>query len=134
MLAGGSALEEFAHARARRELRALKDRAPRIAHRQDGDRLVDVPIDAVRPDDLLVIKPGDVVPVDGIVAAEAATLDESTLTGEPLAVTCQHGDTVRSGVVNAAGPFTLRATASTERSTYAAIVRLVRDAERERPH
>jgi heavy metal translocating P-type ATPase len=133
MVAGGSALEEFAHARARRELGALMDRTPRIAHRQDGDRLVEVPIAAVRPDDLLVIKPGDIVPVDGIVAAEAATLDESALTGEPLAVTRQQGDTVRSGVVNAAGPFTLHATASAERSTYAAIVRLVRHAESERP-
>jgi cation transport ATPase len=133
MVAGGSALEEFAHARARRELGALMDRAPRIAHRQNGDHLVDVPIDAVQPDDLLLIKPGDNVPVDGIVAAEAATLDESALTGEPLAVTRQQGDLVRSGVVNAAAPFTLRAAASAERSTYAAIVRLVREAERERP-
>ncbi len=133
MVAGGSALEEFAQARARRELAALLGRTPRVAHRQEADRVVDIPIDAVRPDDLLVIKPGEIVPVDGIVAAEAATLDEAALTGEPIPVTRAHGDTVRSGVVNAGGPFTLRASASAERSTYAAVVRLVQAAERERP-
>ena len=131
MVAGGSALEEFAQARARRELAALLGRTSRIAHRQDGDRVVDVAIDAVVPDDLLVIKPGEIVPVDGIVAAEAAMLDESALTGEPIPVPRAHGDPVRSGVVNAGTPFTLRASA--ERSTYAAVVRLVRAAERERP-
>ncbi len=87
MVAGGSALEEFAQARARRELAALLGRTSRIAHRQDGDRVVDVAIDAVVPDDLLVIKPGEIVPVDGIIAAEAAMLDELALTGEPIPVT-----------------------------------------------
>jgi heavy metal translocating P-type ATPase len=133
MVAGGSALEEFAQARARRELVALLSRTPRVAHRQYADRVVDISIDAVLPDDLLVIKPGEIVPVDGIVAAEAATLDESALTGEPIPVPRGHGDPVRSGVVNAGTPFTLRATASAEHSTYAAVVRLVRAAERERP-
>ena len=133
MVAGGSALEEFAQARAGGELAALLGRAPRIAHRQEADCIVDIPIDAVLPDDLLVIKPGETVPVDGIVAAEAATLDESALTGEPIPVTRAHGDVARSGVVNAGGPFPLRASASAERSTYAAVVRLVQAAERERP-
>jgi heavy metal translocating P-type ATPase len=133
MVAGGSALEEFAQARARHELAALVGRTPRIAHRQEIGRVVDIPIDAVRPDDMLVIKPGEIVPVDGLVADEAVTLDESALTGEPLPVTRVHGDVVRSGVMNAGGPFALHATASAERSTYAAVVRLVQMAERERP-
>jgi heavy metal translocating P-type ATPase len=132
MVAGGSALEEFAQARARRELASLVSRVPRIAHRQQGDRVADVPVDAVAPDDLLMIKPGEIVPVDGTVAVDAATLDESALTGEPLPVTRKQGDGVRSGVLNAGAPFTLRATASAERSTYAAVVRLVQAAERER--
>jgi heavy metal translocating P-type ATPase len=133
MVAGGSALEELAQARARRELAALLGRTPRIAHRQDGDRVVDIAIDAVAPDDLLVIKPGEIVPVDGSVVTEAATLDESALTGEAMPVTRAAGDAVRSGVVNVGAPFTLRAAASAERSTYAAVVRLVRSAGQERP-
>jgi heavy metal translocating P-type ATPase len=133
MVAGGSALEEFAAARARRELASLLGRTPRVAHRHAADRVIDVPVDAVRPDDLLLIKPGETVPVDGFAASEAATLDESALTGEPLPVTRAQGDPIRSGVVNAGGPFDLRATATAERSTYAAVVRLVQTAERERP-
>ena len=133
MVAGGSALEEFAQARARRELAALLGRTPRTAHRQDGDRVTDIPVDAALPDDRLVIKPGEIVPVDGSVETGAVTLDKSALTGEAIPVTRAAGDAVRSGVVNAGTPFVLRATASAERSTYAAVVRLVRAAERERP-
>jgi heavy metal translocating P-type ATPase len=133
MVAGGSALEEFAAARARRELAALVGRTPRIAHRHADSGITDVPVDAVQPDDLLLIKPGEIIPVDGIVATEAATLDEAALTGEPLPVVRGHGDAIRSGVVNAGVPFDLRATATAEHSTYAAVVRLVHAAERERP-
>jgi heavy metal translocating P-type ATPase len=133
MVAGGSALEEFAAARARRELAALVGRTPRIAHRRAEGGFVDVPVDTVQPNDVLLIKPGEIIPVDGIVATEAATLDESALTGEPLPVARTQGDPVRSGVVNAAGPFELCVTAAAVDSTYAAVVRLVHAAERERP-
>ena len=133
MAAGGSALEEFAEARARRELAALVGRTPRIAHRREADHVADVPVDAVRPNDVLLIKPGEIIPVDGSVETEAATLDESALTGEPVPQTRARGEAVPSGVVNAGGPFSLRATATAEHSTYAAVVRLVRAAERERP-
>lgn len=133
MVAGGGALEEFAQSRARRELAALIDRSPRNAHRQEAGRILDVPLNAVRPDDMLLIKPGEIVPVDGIVAADAATLDESALTGEPVPVTRGQGESIRSGVMNADGPFTLRASATAEHSTYAAVVRLVRAAEQNRP-
>jgi heavy metal translocating P-type ATPase len=133
MVAGGSALEEFAQARARRELSALVGRTPRIAHRQQGNDVIDVPIDSVQPGDLLMIKAGEIVPVDGTVATDAAVLDESALTGEPYAVTRPQGDAARSGVVNAGGPFTLRAVARAEHSTYSAVVHLVQAAQHERP-
>jgi heavy metal translocating P-type ATPase len=133
MVAGGSALEEFAAARARRELAGLVGRTPRIAHRHAQDGVVDVPVNAVQPNDLLLIKPGEIIPVDGTVAACSATLDEAALTGEPLPVTRARGDAIRSGVVNAGGPFDLRATATAAHSTYAAVVRLVHAAESERP-
>ena len=128
MIAGGSALEEFAEARARRELAALLGRTPRIAHRQQADRVEDVPVDSVQPNDVLLIKPGEIIPVDGTIETAAATLDESALTGEPIPLTRTHGETVPSGVVNAGGPFSLRATATAAHSTYAAIVRLVHTA------
>lgn len=132
MVAGGAALEEFAEARARGELSALLAGAPRIAHRRDGAALVDIPVAEIHPGDRLVVRPGETVPVDGILA-EDATLDTAALTGEPVQVSAAPGDPVASGVVNAGAPFSLRATATAEASTYAAIVRLVAAAERERP-
>lgn len=79
-------------------------------------------------DDLLVVRPGEVVPVDGRVTGTVAVLDESVLTGEPLHVEHPAGDMVRSGAVNAGGAFELRATATAANSTYAGIVRLAREA------
>lgn len=129
MLTGGSALEEYAISRARRELSALISRAPRIAHRRQGDAFVDIPVDQVCPGDSLIVKPGEVVPVDGIISSAEAVLDESSLTGESKPVRLEAGMPVRSGGSNSGGPFELRVTATASRSTYAGIVRLVRAAE-----
>jgi heavy metal translocating P-type ATPase len=133
MVAGGGALEEFAEGRARREITALLARAPRVAHRQDGAVLTDIAVEAIAVGDLLLVKPGETLPVDGTLEREAALLDESALTGEPLPVGRALGDAVRSGTVNAGGPLTLRAGATAAASTYAAIVRLVGQAQAERP-
>ena len=129
MLTGGNALEEMAGRRARRELTALGARAPRVARRRRGDELATVPVQDVAPGDELVVATGEVVPVDGRVAGGTALLDESALTGESLPVERPDGDLVRSGAVNAGHPFDLRATALAEDSTYAGLVRLVRQAE-----
>jgi heavy metal translocating P-type ATPase len=130
MLAGGQALEDFADALARRELSALVERSPRVVHRYEGDTLATLDIGQVRPGDLLMVKPGEVVPVDGVVMDEAATLDESALTGEAGGVTRRHGEQVSSGALNAgSGPFRMRATAAAAESTYAGIVRLVQQAQ-----
>ncbi len=132
MVAGGGALEEFAEGRARGELSALLARVPMVAHLVEGEALVEVAAGAVVPGQLLLVKPGELVPVDGTVVGEAAVLDESALTGEPLAVSREAGAVARSGVVNAGGPFRMLATANARDSTYSAIVRLVRAAEGQR--
>ena len=129
MLTGGSALEQYAIARARRELRGLICRAPRIAHRRHGDGFLDVPVEEISIADALVVKPGEVVPVDGIISSGVAVLDESSLTGESRPVSLEAGMPVRSGGSNCGGPFELRATATASQSTYAGIVRLVQAAE-----
>lgn len=129
MLASGRALEARAAARARHDLSALLERVPRIVHRYEAGELTSPDLSAVVPGDRLLVRPGEVVPVDGRVEGGAAVLDESTLTGEPLPVWRGDGDTVRSGVLNAGGPFDLRATTTAEDSTYAGIVRLVTAAE-----
>jgi heavy metal translocating P-type ATPase len=129
MLAGGEALEGYARGRARRELAALLDRAPRRAHRRRGDALETIEVAEVAVGDRLTVKAGEVVPVDGVLDSTAAVVDLSALTGEPLPVSCSKGDAIASGVVNAGSAFDLRATATAEASTYAGIVRLVESAE-----
>lgn len=128
MLSTGRALDAAAQRRASHDLRALLERAPHSARRRIGDVIAVVPLDDVVAGDLLVVGPGEVVPVDGRIEGAVAVLDESALTGEPLQVERSVGDPVRSGVVNAATAFEIRATATAEESTYAGIVRLARDA------
>ena len=129
MLATGRTLEAQAAGRARRELRALLERAPRVVHRYVGGELTDPPIDEVAKGDLLLVRPGEVVPVDGLIEGASAVLDEAALTGEPMPVDRVAGDAVRSGTVNAGVPFDMRATTSAAESTYAGIIRLVEEAQ-----
>ncbi len=132
MLATGRELEARASARARRELSALLARAPTVVHRLEGDTLTTQAIDTVRAGDILIVAPGEVIPVDGVLARDIAVIDESALTGETALVERVIGDPVRSGGVNAGGAFRLRSTASADASTYAGIVRLVRQAQESR--
>jgi heavy metal translocating P-type ATPase len=132
MLASGRSLEAFADTRARRELSALLARAPRSAHRYRGDRLESVPVDSVVPGDLLFVKTGEVVPVDGILESTNCVLDESALTGEARPVERSSGERIRSGAVNAGVGLDLRAVATAAESTYAGIVRLVEEAQRQK--
>ena len=129
MYAGGNVLEDFAVARAQRELRTLVDRAPRVAHRRVNDAVDDVPVGDVAPGDRILVQPGEVIPVDGIVSSEAATLDESALTGEPIPVVRSRGAAALSGSVNAGGSFEMTASAVAGDSTYAGIVRLATAAQ-----
>ena len=131
MLAGGNALEEYAERRARRELTKLVERAPRIAHVRRGEVITEVAVDDIVAGDLVVIRAGEIVPVDGAVESAEAILDESTLTGEPLPVTLRRGAAVRSGTANAGNVFEARAVRPAADSSYAALVRLVQRAEAE---
>jgi heavy metal translocating P-type ATPase len=133
MVGSGGTLEAWAAGRARRDLAAVLARRPTVVHRRRGGVVETVPPEAVEPGDLLVVGPGEVVAIDGMVVATPAVLDESALTGEGLPVERPAGDAVRSGVVNVGGPFELRATATAANSTYDGIVRLVAAAETTRP-
>jgi heavy metal translocating P-type ATPase len=132
MLSGGNALEAAAGRRARRELTALLQRAPRTAHRRRGGKVEEIPVEEVAVGDRVLVRAGEVVPVDGVVQSAVAVVDESTLTGESLPVSHPRGATVSSGSINAGDAFDLRATRTSAESTYAGIVRLVREAEHQR--
>jgi heavy metal translocating P-type ATPase len=131
MFSGGAALEAAASRRARRELTALVSRAPRTAQLHVDGRLEEVGVEAVGVGDVVLVRTGEVVPVDGDVVGEAV-VDASTLTGEPLPVTLQPGGAVLSGSANVGAPFDVRAARPAADSAYAALVRLVRRAESER--
>ena len=129
MLTGGEALEVAAAGRAQRELRALLDRVPQLAHRLGGDGSVtDVPAADVRVGDRLLVRPAELVPVDAALVSARAELDESSLTGESLPVEKSAGDTVLSGSVNGAGAIEVVASAVAAESQYQRIVELVREA------
>jgi heavy metal translocating P-type ATPase len=129
MYSGGNVLEDIAIARAERDLRSLVDRAPREAHRRINGRIEEVPISAVAVGDQLLVRAGEVVPVDGVVTSTAATIDESALTGEPIPVVKARGAAILSGSLNAGETFELTVSAPAGESTYAGIVRLVTAAQ-----
>jgi heavy metal translocating P-type ATPase len=129
MYSGGNVLEEIAIARAEHDLRALVDRAPREAHRRLGDRIEEVPISDVVVGDRLLVRAGEVVPVDGVVDSSAAVIDESALTGEPIPVVKARGAAILSGSLNSGETFELTVSAAAGESTYAGIVRLVTAAQ-----
>ena len=129
MYAGGNVLEDFAIARAERDLRSLIDRAPRLAHRRVGSTIEDVPIDQVAVGDNILVRGGEIVPVDGVILSHSATMDEAALTGEPIPVSRQVGELARSGSLNAGDSFEIRASTIASESTYAGIVRMVSAAQ-----
>jgi heavy metal translocating P-type ATPase len=129
MYAGGTVLEDFAVARAERNLKSLVDRAPRTAHRHIGQSVEDVPVDEINIGEAILIRAGEIIPVDGLITSASAVIDESALTGEPIPVTRLEKDQVRSGTVNAGQAFSMKATATAGESTYAGIVRLVTAAQ-----
>jgi heavy metal translocating P-type ATPase len=132
MFSGGAALEAAASQRARRELTRLVERAPRVARLRVGDALQVVPVGAVAAGDVVLVRTGEVIPVDGTVVSAEAVVDTSTLSGEPLPVTMRSGMPVMSGTANAGEPFDVRADRPAAESAYAALVRLVEQAHAQR--
>ncbi len=135
MLAGGTALEDYAAGRARGELTALLERVPQTAHRErDGDgthtdgQHQDVAATDVEIGDILLVKPGEVVPLDGVLLSDSGSFDESSLTGESLPVERSAGDGLMSGSLNGEVAVRMRVTARVEDSQYSRIVALVKEA------
>lgn len=132
MYSGGRFLESFAEGRAQREMRGLLSRVLKTASRHYDGRIEEVALDTILPGDLLLIRQGDVAPVDGQLESAHAILDQSALTGETTPMHVVRGADVMSGVTNAGEAFELRATRAASESTYAGIVRLVEAAQKSR--
>jgi heavy metal translocating P-type ATPase len=133
MQSGGEALERYAMGRASQSLEALLARAPKVGHRFRGEQVEEIPATEIAVGDLLLIRPGDLVPVDGEVTEGISAVDQSALTGEPLPIHAVRGTTLLSGSVNLDGALRMRALRPAAGSHYQQIVRLVERARHERP-
>lgn len=128
MLTGGEALEDYAENRAKKELTALMDNAPKKAHLLKNGKESDVTVAKINIGDMLLVKTGEIVPVDGIITEGRSSFDESSLTGESLPIDKKPGDTVMSGSVNQQSAITIKATATAKDSQYEQIIKLVQNA------
>jgi len=128
MLTGGNALEEFAKNRARKELDSLLKRKPTIAHLLVDGKEKEVPVDQVKVGDSILLKPGDMIPVDGKIYKGFTSVDESAITGESLPENKKSGDEVLSGSINLDGVVEIHATKISKESQYETIIKLVSEA------
>ncbi|EGO9000611.1 cadmium-translocating P-type ATPase [Enterococcus faecalis] len=127
MLTGGDSLEDYAAGKANQELKSLLDNSPQKAHRLNGENLEDVSVEEINVGDELVVKPGELVPVDGLVKTGTSTVDESSLTGESKPIEKNPGDELMSGSVNGDGSLKMVAEKTVADSQYQTIVNLVKE-------
>ncbi len=132
MQTGGELLERYAEGRASRAVRDLEDAAPRVGHRVGPEGITDLAADAIVPGDVLLVRPGEMLPADGVVTEGDAHIDTARITGEPMPVRVAPGVPVQSGAVNLDRAFSYRATALARESLYARIVEMVRTAQAEK--
>lgn len=132
MLSGGEALEAYALRRSSRELTRLLSNAPSIAHVKVRTELKDIKVEEVKVGDVLVIKPGETVPVDGVVTSGFSEVDESAITGESLPVKKDQSSLVFSGATNKDAVLEIRALKESHESQYQRIIKLVKEAQNSR--
>jgi cation transport ATPase len=133
MLSSGTALEQYATRRASSVLAALAKRMPRNAHKLTGSRIVPISLEDVQIGDRLIVLPHEICPVDGTVTSGRGAMDESYLTGEPFVIAKAPGSDVLSGAVNGEEALTISVTKLPTDSRYAKIMRVMQEAETNRP-
>ena len=129
MLCSGEALESLASNRAKHNLTALIKRQPQIAHRLSDGSITDIPLIEVQINDTILVKPNEVVPVDGQLISGKAIIDESSLTGESAPVHKNARDKIISGTLCLDQAINIHATSTAQNSYYSQIIKLVKDIE-----
>lgn len=133
IMALGETAEEYAHRRSRRDIEAVAADTPRHAFVIRDGAIVGMALSEIGPGDRVLVRPGDVVPVDGTVVTGTSAVDESRLTGESIPVEKGPGDTVYAGTINHDGALQVTVLRIGDRSAYGRIMRMVREAEERRP-
>ncbi|MGG5373036.1 cadmium-translocating P-type ATPase [Enterococcus sp. AZ196] len=134
MLTGGDSLEDYASHQASRELRSLLDNSPRIAHRIEGEEISDLAVEEVQVGDMIMVKPGELVPVDGRVVMGESFVDESSLTGESKPIEKKINDELMSGSINGDAALRFKVTKAAKDSQYQTLVKLVKESEAKPAH
>lgn len=134
MLVGGDSLEDYANHKAHSDLQSLLDKAPQKAHLTVNNGVQDVPVDQLQVADQVIVRPGELIPVDGTVLTGESTVDEAALTGESVPLTKRNGDQVLSGSVNGDGRLTLTVDRTAADSQYQQLVNLIQQAEEKPAH
>lgn len=134
MLTGGDALESYAATKASSELKQLLENAPTTAHRLVDGHVEDVDVDAVQVGETILVKPQEVVPVDGTVLEGESLVDEASLTGESKPVAKNAGTDIMSGTINGDSALTVKVTQRAEDSQYQGIIKLVKESEARPAH
>ena len=134
MLTGGDALESYAATKASSELKQLLENAPTTAHRLVDGHVEDVDVDAVQVGETILVKPQEVVPVDGTVLEGESLVDEASLTGESKPVAKNAGSDIMSGTINGDSALTVKVMQRAEDSQYQGIIKLVKESEARPAH
>ncbi|TAL57957.1 MAG: cadmium-translocating P-type ATPase [Nanoarchaeota archaeon] len=133
MLSGGNALEKYAMARAKKSLTALTDRIPNqvVVLLDDGSESA-VAVESVKASTRILVRKGEVIPLDGVLESAVTQTDESSLTGEPFIIDKFKGDQLRSGTINKGNPIQLKVSKEDSESTYRKIIDMVKKAQEEK--
>ncbi|MGX7174079.1 heavy metal translocating P-type ATPase [Enterococcus ratti] len=134
MLTGGDSLEDYANKKASKELQSLLDNTPRIAHKLENNQLKDIAVEDVEINDLLIVKPGELIPVDGKVFKGESQFDESSLTGEAKLILKKPGDVVMSGSINGDTSIQMLVEKKAVDSQYQLIIKLVEESKEKPAH
>ncbi|WP_068783541.1 heavy metal translocating P-type ATPase [Paenibacillus phocaensis] len=127
------AMESFASDRSRKDISALIAMKPDTALRVGGDGMEVVPVEALETGDLLLVKPGEVIPADGTIRTGSSAVNQSAITGESIPVDKQPGDGVYAGTLNGEGAIYVEVTSPAEGTLFAKIITLVEQAQQEVP-
>lgn len=129
MLTGGESLEDYASRRASRELTSLLDNTPKLAHKMVGTNVEVVDVDDLRINDTVLLRPQEMVPVDGIILEGRSDFNEASLTGEPKTIEKGPGDSLMSGSLNGSDAIQFKVTALAKDSQYQQLVKLVKESK-----
>ncbi|MEO0565213.1 MAG: HAD-IC family P-type ATPase, partial [Chloroflexota bacterium] len=129
LYAMGEAIEGYAADRARDSIRSLADLAPPTAHKLNGDSTYTIPVAELVVGDMIRVKPGERIPMDGEITSGRSSINEAPITGESMPVNKTVGASVYAGTVNGEGVVTLRVTALAEDNTISRVIKLVEDAQ-----